>query len=84
MESLNVTAAPPALKEGDVELIVSFLRSLIVSKSKADDQVRQVGCTKEEAQEALRANKGDLVGTLIKLVQPRSRAKSVDGGAEKA
>ena len=45
--------------------------------------MRQVGCTKSEAEEALRANKGDLVGTLVKLVQPRSRARSVDGGAEK-
>jgi hypothetical protein len=30
----------------------------------------------------LNANKGDLVATLIKMVQPRQRAKSVDAGGE--
>lgn len=46
--------------------------------------MRQLGCTKSEAEEGLKANKGDLVATLIKLVQPRARARSVDGGAEQA
>jgi hypothetical protein len=41
-----------------------------------------LGCSKEAAEKALREEKGDLVKTLIKLVQPRPRGRSVDGGAE--
>ncbi|WWC63540.1 uncharacterized protein I303_106143 [Kwoniella dejecticola CBS 10117] len=44
--------------------------------------VSQVGCTKEDATAALKAEKGDLVKALIRSVQPRPRARSVDGGAE--
>ncbi|WVR09392.1 hypothetical protein IAU60_006459 [Kwoniella sp. DSM 27419] len=44
--------------------------------------VAQTGVSKEEAQAALRAEKGDLIKALIKSVQPRPRARSVDGGAE--
>jgi hypothetical protein len=41
-----------------------------------------MGCSKETAEAALKEEKGDLVKALIKLVQPRPRARSVDGGAE--
>ncbi|OCF35744.1 hypothetical protein I316_02234 [Kwoniella heveanensis BCC8398] len=53
-----------------------------VKAEDVDFIVAQTGVTKEEAQEALRAEKGDLVKALIKSVQPRKRARSVDGGAE--
>ncbi|WWC71340.1 uncharacterized protein I206_105294 [Kwoniella pini CBS 10737] len=53
-----------------------------VKSEDVDFIVSQVGCTKEEATEALKAEKGDLVKALIKSVQPRPRARSVDGGAE--
>ncbi|WVQ79689.1 hypothetical protein IAT38_001789 [Cryptococcus sp. DSM 104549] len=46
--------------------------------------VQQVGCSKQQAEEALEAEKGDLVKALLKSVQPRKRARSVDGGAEVA
>ncbi|KAK8854589.1 hypothetical protein IAR55_003328 [Kwoniella newhampshirensis] len=44
--------------------------------------VTQLGISKEEAEEGLKAGNGDLVKALLKLVQPRQRARSVDGGAE--
>jgi hypothetical protein len=44
-------------------------------------QVAQIGCSEAEATEALKEEK-DLVKALIKLVKPRPRARSVDGGAE--
>ncbi|WVQ95184.1 hypothetical protein IAU59_002278 [Kwoniella sp. CBS 9459] len=53
-----------------------------VKSEDVDYIVAQTGVTKEEAQDALRAEKGDLVKALIKSVQPRKRARSVDGGAE--
>ncbi|WVF67608.1 hypothetical protein IAT40_002366 [Kwoniella sp. CBS 6097] len=53
-----------------------------VKAEDVDFIVAQTGVTKEEATEALRAEKGDLVKALIKSVQPRKRARSVDGGAE--
>ena len=43
-----------------------------------------MGCTKGEAEEALKAEKGDVVKALIMLVKPRPRARSVDGGGELA
>jgi hypothetical protein len=39
-------------------------------------------CTSDQAREALLAEKGDLVKALMKMVQPKLRARSVDGGAE--
>ncbi|WVQ68499.1 uncharacterized protein L199_006707 [Kwoniella botswanensis] len=53
-----------------------------VKSEDVDFIVAQIGCTKEEATENLKAEKGDLVKALIKSVQPRPRARSVDGGAE--
>ncbi|WVW85371.1 hypothetical protein I302_107409 [Kwoniella bestiolae CBS 10118] len=53
-----------------------------VKSEDVDFIVAQVGCTKEEATDALKAEKGDLIKALIKSVQPRPRARSVDGGAE--
>lgn len=42
----------------------------------------QMCCSKEMAETALKEEKGDLVKALIKLVQPRARARSVDSGGE--
>jgi hypothetical protein len=47
----------------------------------ARHQVDQLGVSKDEAEEALKAENGDLVKALIRLVKPKPRAKSVDGGA---
>ncbi|KAK4686603.1 hypothetical protein P7C73_g3525, partial [Tremellales sp. Uapishka_1] len=58
--------------------------SVVPSAAKAEDVefiVAQMGCSKDEAEVALKANGGDLVKTLIALVQPKKRARSVDGGA---
>ncbi|WRT68645.1 uncharacterized protein IL334_005624 [Kwoniella shivajii] len=53
-----------------------------VKSEDVDFIVAQVGCSKEKATEALKAEKGDLVKALIKSIQPKPRARSVDGGAE--
>ncbi|WWC90471.1 uncharacterized protein L201_005407 [Kwoniella dendrophila CBS 6074] len=53
-----------------------------VKSEDVDFIVAQLGCSKEEAVESLKAEKGDLVKALIKSVQPKPRARSVDGGAE--
>ncbi|WVQ72009.1 hypothetical protein IAR50_001553 [Cryptococcus sp. DSM 104548] len=42
---------------------------------------QQTGISKEDARAALIEEKGDLVKALLKSVQPRPRARSVDGGA---
>ncbi|WWD19276.1 hypothetical protein CI109_103734 [Kwoniella shandongensis] len=55
-----------------------------VKAEDVDYMVAQLGVSKEEAEEGLKAEKGDLVKALIRLVQPRKRARSVDGGAELA
>ncbi|ORX38290.1 hypothetical protein BD324DRAFT_620289 [Kockovaella imperatae] len=49
--------------------------------SDVDFVVAQVGCSRAEAETALREEK-DMVKALIRLVKPRQRARSVDGGAE--
>ncbi|TYJ53156.1 hypothetical protein B9479_006226 [Cryptococcus floricola] len=60
------------------------LEALEVSKGanhvKAEDS-NQTGVSKEDARAALIEEKGDLVKALLKSVQPRPRARSVDGGA---
>lgn len=50
----------------------------------ADVQVAQMGCSKQTAEEALKSEKGDLVKALLKLVKPKPRARSIDGGAQTA
>ncbi|GFZ51880.1 hypothetical protein JCM24511_09648 [Saitozyma sp. JCM 24511] len=68
--------AEKAMKALDIKPVES------VNSEDVDFVVSQLGCSKELAENALREEKGDLVKTLIKLVQPRPRARSVDGGAE--
>ncbi|CAD6580682.1 MAG: hypothetical protein TREMPRED_002804 [Tremellales sp. Tagirdzhanova-0007] len=43
--------------------------------------VQQLGCGSGQAEEALIAEKGDLVKALIRLARPRPRARSVDDAA---
>lgn len=73
------------MQEGS-RLMMSTLWYVLFPRDSAeldtDCQVAQFGCTKAEAEEALTAEKGDLVKALIRMVQPRPRARSVDGGGE--
>lgn len=48
----------------------------------ADWQISQMSCTKQTAEEALKASKGNLVQAVMSLAEPKPRARSVDGGGE--
>lgn len=41
-----------------------------------------MGCIKSAAEQALKESKGNLVQAVMSLVEPRPRARSVDGGGE--
>ena len=67
MEALNVSK-PVGAKSEDVDFVAS------VSLFQSSLQVKQVGCTRAEAEDALR--EGGLVKALMKLVKPKERAMS--------
>ena len=82
MEALEVGKPDKGVKPDDV--------GFIVCSERLDDehlqayrrcQIQQVGCGSNQAEEALRAENGDLVKALIRLARPKPRARSVDGGA---
>ncbi|ORY35827.1 hypothetical protein BCR39DRAFT_512427 [Naematelia encephala] len=50
-----------------------------VKPQDVDFVIAQLGIKRDEAQKALQEENGDLVKTLIKLVKPRPRAKSLNG-----
>ena len=69
MEALGVSKS--SIKAEDVDFLVSCEAITL-------RQVKQVGCSRPEAENALRDS--DVVQALMKLVKPAKRAKSVDGG----
>ena len=82
MEALEVGKSDTGVKSEDVGFIVRFETSDDQClQAHRECQVQQLGCGSGQAEEALIAEKGDLVKALIRLARPRPRARSVDDAA---